>query len=204
MVNWEYISADNVNKNKTIDWFQRDCSENVASWGYVCLALVNIYIYKGINKRAKNIYKAKGDDDVVGYRHTTRTMSMTSHCLGLSHVSVSSSSSYELQHALHMRSIMHCFVHSHSHSQCLRLSDTDTVVTGWRRCQCYNRYTLQSTAIVWLLDDLSQITICPRRCHKTERYVPKLYGRFVKKIEYLKLDNCQFVTLLFLTICHNL
>ena len=57
MVNWECIGADNVHKNETIDWSQRDCSENVASWGYVCLALVNIYIYKGINgrnKRAKN------------------------------------------------------------------------------------------------------------------------------------------------------
>ena len=72
MMNWKWISVDNVHKNKTIDWSQRDCSENIASWGYVCLALIK-NIYKSLNVSIKGekqiyntIYKARPDVTDVG------------------------------------------------------------------------------------------------------------------------------------------
>ena len=57
-------------------------------------------------------------------------------------------------------------------------------------CACYNG----------LLDDLSQITICPRR------YVTKrsdMYQNYMDDLPNFFLVFGQFVTLLFWTICHK-
>jgi len=58
MVNGEECGVDNVQENKTIDWSQRDFSENIASWGYVC-AILTGNTTKNVNKMTKNTRKAR-------------------------------------------------------------------------------------------------------------------------------------------------